>query len=176
VNGAHHHSGASAPAGPEDGATRSAPAGPAAGSRREGPVFWLSAAAGWAVIAYGLRGLYHHRIDTRPGNYARFAIGGALVHDLVLAPIVLLIGVGVSRSVRGRARAPVQAGLIVSGIVLLFAYPLVRGFGHATRNPSSEPHNYTANVIVVVGAVWVLAAAVGVLTAAVSRRRVHGPT
>ena len=110
------------------------------GSRRGGPAFWLSAAAGWVIIAYGVRGLLHHRLDTRPTNYARFAIGGALIHDLVFAPAVLLAGVVVSRSIRGRARVPVQAGLIVSGCVLLYACPLVRGFGHATRNPSSEPH------------------------------------
>jgi len=43
--------------------------------RLGGPVFWLSAAIGWAVIAYGLRGLFHHHVDTRPGNLATFVVG-----------------------------------------------------------------------------------------------------
>jgi len=129
-------------------------------AHRSNPGFWLSAAVGWAVIAYGVWGLFHHHLDTRPANYARFFIGGALIHDLLVAPVVLLAGIGVSRLVPGRAKAPVQAGLIVSGCVLLYAYPLIRGFGHAAHNPSSLPHNYTLNVAVVLLAVWLVAAVV----------------
>jgi hypothetical protein len=116
--------------------------------------FWLTAAIGWAIIAYGLRGMFHHHIDTRPSNLARFAVGGALIHDLIFAPVVLVAGVLVARVVKGRYRAIVQAALFVSGCLGLFSYPLVRGFGHATHNPSSEPHNYTANLAVVLGIVW----------------------
>jgi hypothetical protein len=116
--------------------------------------FWLTAAIGWAIIAYGLRGMFHHHIDTRPSNLAKFAVGGALIHDLIFAPAVLVVGLLVARVVKGRARAIIQAALFVSGCLALFSYPLVRGFGHATHNPSSEPHNYTANLGIVLGIVW----------------------
>ncbi len=119
--------------------------------------FWLTAAIGWAIIAYGLRGMFHHRIDTRPANLARFAVGGALLHDLIFAPVVLVAGLLIARAVTGRSRAIVQAALIVSGCLALFSYPVVRGFGHAAHNPSSLPHNYTANLAIVIGVVWGIA-------------------
>ncbi|GAC1544969.1 MAG: hypothetical protein NVS3B12_33780 [Acidimicrobiales bacterium] len=136
---------------------------------RAGPLFWLSAAAGWLVIAYGIRGLLAHHIDTRPANYARFAVGGALLHDLVFAPVIVLVGVAVSRVVRGRSRAPIQAGLLSSGLVALYSYPLIRGFGHANHNPTSLPHNYTANAAIVIGVIWAIAIAAAVTRSVGSR-------
>jgi len=137
---------------------------------RAGPAFWLSAACGWAVIAYGVWGLVHHHLDTRPTNYAKFAVGGALIHDLLFAPVVLLAGVAIAHTVRGPARAPVQAALIVSGCVVLYAFPLIRGYGHAAHNPSSLPHNYTANVVLVLAGVWLVATATIVVRSVATRR------
>jgi hypothetical protein len=126
-------------------------------AHRAGPVFWITAAGGWAVIGYGLWGVFHHHIDTRPTNLAKFVVEGALLHDLAFAPIVLILGVLLVRALGGRARAFVQAALIVSGCVALFSYPLVRGYGHANHNPTSLPHNYTANLALVLALVWAAA-------------------
>jgi hypothetical protein len=131
--------------------------------RRAGPLFWVSAALGWAVIAWGLRGIFEKSLDTRPSNLAKFVVGGALLHDLLVAPLVILAGVLLARVVRGRARALVQAALAVSGMVALFSYPLVRGYGLAANNPTSLPHNYTANLLVVLGLVWAFAATAVIL-------------
>ena len=135
---------------------------------KRAPVFWLSAAAGWALIGWGVRGVLHHHVDTRPGQLARFLLGGALASDLLLAPVVLLTGVLLARSVAGRWRAPIQAALLICGALLLFAYPLLRGYGRVQRNPTSLPHNYSANLLVVVAAVVVGTAAVALVGA---RRR-----
>lgn len=129
---------------------------------RHGPTYWVTAAAGWAVIGYGLWGIFHHHIDTRPANLAKFVVAGALLHDLAFAPLVLILGVLLVRAVGGRARAILQATLIVSGSVALFSFPLVRGYGHATHNPTSEPYNYTANLALVLGLVWTVAIVVGI--------------
>jgi len=43
---------------------------------RRGWLFWGSAAAGWAVILWGVRGALHHHVDTRPGQLVRFLLGG----------------------------------------------------------------------------------------------------
>jgi len=123
-----------------------------------GPLFWASAVAGWAVIAWGLRGIFQHSIDTRPSNLAKFVVGGALLHDLFIAPIVIVAGVLLARAVPGRARAVVQAALAVSGIVALFSYPLVRAYGLAANNPTSLPRNYGANLLIILGVVWAVAA------------------
>ena len=130
---------------------------------RAGPLFWISAAVGWAVIAWGLRGIFEHSLDTRPANLARFVVGGALLHDLIIAPLIIGAGVLLARAVPGRARAVVQGALAVSGIVALFSYPLVRGFGLAANNPTSLPHNYAAGLLVVLGGVWAVAAAIAVV-------------
>jgi hypothetical protein len=119
-----------------------------------GKLFWLSAIAGWIVIAYGIRGLLHHHVDTNPSDLAWFFVGGALLHDLLVAPLLLIAGVLVARSVPGRARAIVQAALIVSGALALFAYPFIRGYGHAVHNPSALPHNYTADLAIALAVVW----------------------
>ncbi len=131
--------------------------------RRPGPLFWISAVLGWAVIAWGVRGVFVHSLDTRPANLAKFVLGGALLHDLLIAPLIIGVGILVARSVPGRARAVVQGALAVSGIVALFAYPLVRAYGLAANNPTSLPHNYTANLLVVLGLVWAVAAGLVIL-------------
>ena len=135
---------------------------------KRGPLFWASAAVGWALILWGVRGALHHRIDTRPSQLARFLLGGALAHDLVVAPLALLAGVALSRTVRGRWRAPVQSALFIAATLALFTYPALRGYGRALHNPTSLPHDYARNLAIVVTAV-VLAIAAGAIRRA-SRR------
>jgi hypothetical protein len=119
-----------------------------------GPLFWVSAAAGWALIGWGVRGALHHHIDTRPAELGRFFVGGLIIHDLVFVPLVLAAGALLGRTVRGRWRAPVQSALIISGCAALFAWPEVRDYARVLHNPSSLPHNYAANLLVVVVVVW----------------------
>ena len=170
------------PGGSADGGTRSsgvgpAPAGPAPVVRRQpgGWLFWVTAAIGWLIIANGIRGVVVNRIDTRPASLTRFVVGGALVHDLVVAPLVLLAGILLARTLRGRRplRAVVQAAAIVSALVVLFAYPLVRGYGRASGNPTSLPRNYGAGLAVIVGVVW--AVALGVVALGWVRQRTARP-
>jgi hypothetical protein len=142
------------------------------GGSGRGVGFWASAAVGWAVIAVGVRGILTNAVDTRPADLARFVVGGALLHDLVVAPLVIVVGVLTARLVPGRARPAVQAALAVSAIVALFSYPLVRAYGRATHNPTSLPHNYAVNLVVVLGLVWAVAA-VAVLMKLRTRR--HTP-
>jgi hypothetical protein len=136
---------------------------------RRGALFWVSATAGWAIIGWGVRGALHHHLDTRPGELTRFFVGGAVVHDLLFAPFVLAAGVALSRVVHGRWRAAVQAGAIICGCTALFAWPEVRDYARVNHNPSSLPHNYTANLLVVLVVVIVLV--VGISAATINGRR-----
>jgi hypothetical protein len=131
-------------------------------------LFWATAVAGWLLIAWGIRGALHHHIDTRPAEMARFFVGGALIHDLVFAPLVLAAGFLVQRAVSRRWRAYVQGALIICGTVALFAYPEVRGYAHALNNPTSLPHNYTVNLAIVIALVC---ASTAILAAVRGRRR-----
>ena len=131
---------------------------PEAERHRLGPRFWLTALAGWSIIAIGLRGILSNPIDTRPPELARFVVGGALLHDLVVAPLVLVLAAGLAKVVPGRARPVVQAALVATAALALFSYPLVRGYGRAAGNPTSLPHDYALNLTIVLGVVWAVAA------------------
>jgi hypothetical protein len=130
---------------------------------KRGPLFWVTAVIGWGFIGWGLRGIFLHHVDTRPTNLAKFFLGGALVHDLIFAPLVILGGYALSRVVPASCRTYVQVALIISGVLALVAYPEVRDYARILHNPTSLPHNYTANLAVVVGAVWAATACVAVI-------------
>jgi len=132
------------------------PGGQTRPEERRGAGFWLSAVAGWAIIAWGIRGALHHHIDTRPRELVDFFVGGALIHDLLFAPAVLVAGVLVSRILPGRWRAPVQGAAIISGCLALFAWPEIRDYAKGLHNPTSLPYNYTTNLAVLVAVVWVV--------------------
>jgi len=110
-----------------------------------------------------VRGVLRHHIDTRPADLARFFIAGPLAHDLLFAPLVLAIGVIVARLVPARVRAPVQAALVISGCAALFAWPEVRDYARVNHNPSSLPHDYIANLLVVIAVVVVVTGVATVL-------------
>jgi hypothetical protein len=134
---------------------------PAHSSR--GPLFWLATAAGWALMAFGVRGIFIHHIDTRPRDLARFFVGGLVGHDLLFAPLVALAALGARRLLPARLRGPIEAAVFVVGIVFLFAYPGIRRYAHVLHNPTSLPHDYLTNAALVGGIAGVVALAVGVL-------------
>lgn len=133
------------------------------GHHSGGARFWLSALFGWAIIGYGVRGLFHHRADTNPVELAAFVGAGVVGHDLLFAPLLLAVGVVVGRVVPVKIRALVQAAPIISGSLALFAFPLVRDYARVLHNPSSLPHNYSVNLALVIGAVWALVAVAGLI-------------
>jgi hypothetical protein len=142
---------------------------PAHGDLKErtpgGRPFWVSLAAGWLLMAYGLAGAWANARDTDPVDLARWFLGSAVAHDALLAPATCLVGVAVARLVPGRLRAPIQAGLIVSGVVVLFAFPLVRRYGLRPDNPTVLFRDYGSSLLVVLAGVVLATAALTAVTA-----------
>lgn len=124
-----------------------------------GRLFWPAVGVGWVVMVIGAWGLLSDPDKTQPGESIRFVVGAAVVHDLLLAPVVVLAGWGLAKVVPARARGPVQAALIVSAMVALLSVPFVRGYGRVSTNPSILPRNYGGGLAVILAAVWVVAAA-----------------
>ncbi len=91
------------------------------------------------------------------------------MHDLLLAPLAIAIGLVVAWAAPSAARPYVQAGLIISGVVVLVAAPFVLGFGRTPDEPSALPLNYARGLLVVLVVVW---AVVGVVALA----RAHRPS
>ncbi len=140
------------------------------GSTDRGPVFWVGAAAGWALIAWGVLGVVRHRVDTRPADLVRFVVGGIVIHDLMVVPLALVVALVVARTVPRQPRRWVQAALVVAAPLALLAYPLVRGYGRIPGNPSVLPHDYATNLVIVLASVVTLTA----LMAAIRSRRRTG--
>src|SRR5689334_15483430 len=125
-------------------------------------------ALGAAGMAYALVGAAGDP-DIMPRRQVAFLLSVLVLHDAALLPGFLLVGLLVRRSVGVRYRGIVQGALAVTAAVTLVALPLVLGYGRTADNPSALPRNYSAGLALVLGAVWLAAAATILAT-----RLVHG--
>ena len=121
-------------------------------------VFWSCAAIGWAVLAYGVGGLIAESARTHPEQWIRWFAGSLIVHDFVVAPLVIAAGSLLVNRVRPPFRAAVQGALIATGVITLTTWPFLRGYGLRSDNPSVLPNNYALGLSIVVVAVWLIAA------------------
>ncbi|MFD5409060.1 hypothetical protein [Streptomyces nojiriensis] len=114
---------------------------------------------GLAVMAFG--GLLLVR-EPEPWRIALWLAGGVLVHDGLIAPLVIAVG-ALCAAAGLRLRGVPRAALVVAGSLTMIALPpLLRPGGVA--NASVLPLDYPRN--------WLLAmAAIGVLTAAYAGAR-----
>lgn len=104
---------------------------------------------------------------------AAWLVGGPVLHDAVIAPLVGVTGLAVSRLLPPPWRAPVAAGAAVTGVLVLLAVPLVwRPFGVAT-NPGLHDADYPAGLAVALGVVWLGVAVTGVLATRRAARSVR---
>ncbi len=118
------------------------------------------------VIAVGVRGLLVNAdppMATDPPGWALLLLQSNLAHDFVLVPFVLVVGSFVARVVPARIRAPIQAGLICSGVVVLFAFPFVQRYGANGGNPSILPQDYAQGLVIVLVTIWVVAAVASIV-------------
>lgn len=122
--------------------------------------FWLAIAPGVAMMTYGLRGVLEVTDATASWSAARWFVGGNLAHDLVVSPIVCLVGFLTARWLPPLVRGPVQAALLACGVIGVVAYPLVRGYGTTAGEPSFLDRDYGTSVLVLWGCAWVVAAVV----------------
>lgn len=122
--------------------------------------FWVGQAIGVAVIAFGLAGLLRNAAQTKPGSWLTFYLGALIVHDLLLAPIVFAVALVLARLVAPWARPAVQAGLLVTGVLVLVAIPVLGAWGRNPNNPSLLPGDPWRDLPIVLVAVWAVVAAI----------------
>jgi hypothetical protein len=126
---------------------------------RHGRSFWVLAAIGWAVMVFGIVGTIVNENRTAPAEMAAWILGMALIHDLVLAPAVFAAGIAIRRSVSPRLRAGLQGALIATGVLVIYSFPLLRGYGRRPSNPTVQPNNYALGFAIVAATVWVVSGA-----------------
>ena len=128
----------------------------------------LRLAIGALGVAAGLFGAWSLReVDWADWpSLLSYLVGGVLVHDFVLAPVV--VGLGVLSAWRAPAawRAPMVVALVVWGGVTVMAVPVLGRFGALPDNPTLLDRPYLAT--------WAVGTVL-VLVAAGSRRRRCAP-
>lgn len=128
------------------------------------------AVAGLAALAWGGWLAFEFATGARNAVQVLFwFVGGPLVHDFVVAPVVGLAGLALVRVVPGAWRAPVAVGAVLSAVLVLLAVPLLwRPFGVAV-NPGLHDANYALGLSVALGVVWV-----AVVVSGLARRHRRG--
>jgi hypothetical protein len=123
-------------------------------------LFWIALPVGVAVMVFGAVGLIGDVGLSGGTDVARWLVGADIAHDFVLAPLACLIGAGVARVLPRRARAPVNAALITSGVLLIVVFPALRGYGRDTvpDNETVQPLDYTTATLTALAVVWAIAA------------------
>jgi hypothetical protein len=116
--------------------------------------FWIGVAVGWSLIAFGVAGVVVDRDQTSPAAFVRWFVGIGVVHDLVFAPLVLLVSWAVGRVLPRRTVLPVRVGLASTALVVLYSWPVVRGYGRNPANPSVLPLAYGRNLGLTLILVW----------------------
>lgn len=121
---------------------------------RYGRSFLPTLIVGSAVMTYGVYGLFENAGRTHPGQWVRWFIGAALVHDLLLAPVIVGLGVLTMRTVPERWYASVQTALITTALVCASVAPFLLGFGRRADNPTLLPNDYWRGLAYVLSVVW----------------------
>ena len=139
---------------------------------RPGVVAWVAIAGGWSLMGWAVAGVLREADRTHPGSWAAWVVGAALVHDLVVLPLVLLVGLVLSGAFPAAWRGPIRAAVTVVAVVGLATWPTVARFGARADNPSILPLPAGRNLAVVAAVVVAVALLGGWIRA---RRGRSGP-
>ncbi|MEU7613975.1 hypothetical protein [Micromonospora sp. NPDC049204] len=121
---------------------------------------------GTAAAAYGGWLLLPQLATTLP-----WLLGGPLLHDILVAPLVGLVGLALGRLVTDRfRRAWIGAGLLASATLLLIAVPLLWRPPSAPPNPGLPDRDYPLGLAAGLAVVWGVIVLVLVVTTIVGRR------
>jgi len=141
------------------------PAGIAAStSKRMRNIRWVLVGGGVLLLAWGALVMFDSVRTTRIPGVALWIAAAIVLHDGILAPIVVALGIALRRAgrrVTGTVVAIVQGGIVVGSIVSLIAVPTIVAKNFAPANPTVLPLNYGLNLFIF----WLVLAA---LTASVS--------
>lgn len=115
----------------------------------------LLGTAGVAMLGYGIVRIFTDAKDTKPASLLRWLLGALLVHDLLIAPMVLGIGWLLARFCPPRARRYLQAGLICGGLVSSVGVLLIWRQGKAAASLALLQQDYRRNLLIVLAIVAV---------------------
>jgi len=112
---------------------------------------------GVAVAGYGGWLLFSRQDLHQLTNLAEWLVGGVVLHDAVLAPVVVVVGWICARTLPAHLRGLLVRILVLLGPVTLIAVPVLFGGGNDPTNPTIDGRDYARG--------WVAVAIVCVLAA-----------
>ncbi len=125
-------------------------------------------AAGVLLLLYGGVRLVVEVPESLPG-LVLWMVGTVVIHDGLLAPLVVGVGWLLARTVPPRSRRYVQAALVVGGLITVIAIPLIARRGTQPPAKALLLQNYGANLAILLGLVAALNLAAYLVTAARDR-------
>jgi hypothetical protein len=121
-----------------------------------GRLFWSAFVIGWALIGFGVWTVFAKAGAIHPLSFGSWFVGLALLHDLLLAPLLSAVAVVLVPRVPTRARGAVLTAAIVSGALVIVSLPAL--LGDPAGNETILPRNYAAGLAVAIATTWTLAA------------------
>jgi hypothetical protein len=125
-----------------------------------GCAYWIALPIGLALMAFGVVGVVSNKGLATSLDIGAWLVGADVAHDFVLAPLACLVGALVARVLPPWCRAPAQAALLITGVLLIVVFPALRGYGRdqVPDNPSVQPLDYTTGTLTALAFVWAGAA------------------
>ncbi|WP_182046987.1 hypothetical protein [Curtobacterium sp. ME26] len=127
---------------------------------------------GVLVMAFGAYVLVTTVRPNRIGGLATWLLAAVVLHDAVLSPFVVAVGLLLRRTGRRLGvgvLVVVQATVVLGSVLALVVLPEIAAKHHGQKNPTVLPFDYTTRLLVVEGVL--LAAVVVALVIGVVRAR-----
>lgn len=123
---------------------------------------------GVLVIAFGASVLVTTVRPNRIWGLATWLLGAVILHDAILSPFV--VGVGLllrrtGRTLRAWALVVVQAVVVLGSVLALVVLPEIAAKEHGQKNPTVLPFDYGARLLLVEGVLLLVVVAVLVVAA-----------
>lgn len=127
---------------------------------------------GVVVIAFGAYVLVTTVRPNRIWGLATWLLAAVVLHDAVLSPFVVGIGLvlrRLGRTIRPWALVVAQAAVVLGSVLALVVVPEIWAKAHGQKNPTVLPFDYGARLLLVEGVLLVVIAGVLVIGAARAR-------
>jgi hypothetical protein len=120
----------------------------------------LLALPGLAALAWGAVLFAEYALPLRPEVFGTvgWLVGGPILNDAVVAPLTAVLGTILARLLPHPWRVPVVTGTVITGVLLILAFPLLwRPYGTPPM-PGLHDGNPALGLALTLAAVWLLVA------------------
>lgn len=111
---------------------------------------------GGAGVLLGLFGVFRLLTQIPGGDLIAlfvWLVAALLVHDGLVSPVVVAVGVLVTKAVPPRTRRYLQGALVTGALITVIAVPLITRENSQPQVKSILQQNYSANLVVLLGIV-----------------------